>query len=246
MLAALAFVFFAVVSPGGSAQPPVIREVVYRVSSLTLQSLHMSTYAGFVPNVTGLPHQPGGFEPTQKGAGSSQEGRITVDVLDVVADVVHVKLSEDFTSRAAPLVYEAYVEPNGLVRYSIEFPSSIAEYLLPLFGTKFAASPNFADGDSWQLGVKTRAVVVDDVFTIAGRDGQVLLLDERRTVRLNSARGMNLDVQGKFKYKPSLLVPIVGDVEERGSRSTVDTVNELKTTVHFERVSDSLEPVLPK
>jgi len=243
---------FLIVAPA-TAQPTVLREVVYKVTSLTTQELSRGTFGGYVPNPdehngprTG--QSTGYFEPapTSKTSGSRQEGKITIDVLDVINDVVHVRLSEDFVSRAAPYSYDAYVEPNGLVRYITDEPSPIAEYLLPLFGTKFAASPTLSDGDTWHITLKTEAVNVDDMFTIKGRDGQVLLLDEFGSVKVTSAHGMNLDVRGKLQYKPSLLVPISGDVQERGSRSTADTLRAMQTEVHFERLSDSLEPMILK
>ena len=249
MVAAAALAFL-IVTP--APQPTVLREVVYKVTSLTTQSLSRGTFGGYVPNPDAHNNSrmgsSGAFEPapTSKTAGSHQEGKITIDVLDVVGDVVHVRLAEDFVSRASPYSYEAFVEPNGLVRYNAEAPSSIAEYLLPLFGTRFAASATLANGDSWHIALKTEAVSVDDKFTIMGRDGAVLMLDESGSVKMTSARGMNLDVRGKLKYKPSLLVPISGDVDERGSRSTADTLNQIETNVHFERLSDSLEPVVPK
>ena len=247
MVAAVTLVFL-ITAP--SPQPAVIREVVYKVTSLTTQSITHGTFGGYVPDPNEA--RPGqgnpAFEPqpTSKTAGSHQEGTFTIDVLDVIQDVVHVRCSENFASRAAPYSYEAFVEPNGLVRYNTDVPSSIAEYVLPLFGTSFAASPTLSNGDSWHIILKTNVVDVDDMFTIMGREGQVLTLDEHGSVKLTSVHGMNLYVRGKLKYKPSLLVPISGDVQERGSRSTADSTNEIQTDVHFERLSDSLEPVVPK
>jgi len=248
MVAAVAL-FFLITPP--APQPAVIREVVYKVTSLTTQSISAGTFGGYVPDPNERPRSHQGnaaFEPapTSRTGGSHQEGKITIDVLDVVGDVVHVRLSEDFASRAAPYSYEAFVEPNGLVRYNADAPSPIAEYLLPLFGTQFAASPTLSNGDSWHVVLNTGVVNMDDMFTIMGRDDQVLLLDENGSVKLTSARGMNLSIRGKLKYKPSLLVPISGDVQEWGSRSTADTFSEIQTEVHFERLSDSLEPTIPK
>ena len=52
---------------------------------------------------------------------------------------------------------------------------------------------------------------------------------------------MNYNVRGKLKYKPSLLVPISGDIDERGNKNTMDSTDESTTTVHFQRVSDTLD-----
>ena len=102
-----------------------------------------------------------------------------------------------------------------------------------------AATSTFNAGDAWHVDLKTDTVDVQNVFTIAGQDGPLLLLEERETVKLRSANGMNYTGFGKLKYKPSLLVPISGDFEEHGMRTTMDSSNEMKTTVHFERVSDT-------
>jgi hypothetical protein len=244
------FVLVIVVSSAPPAPPATpMREVVYKVSSLHREDLAIETYGGQVAQqndapVTGVGQsQPVASEPgpTAKHSASLQEGTLTVDVLGVQQDVIRVSVTENFKNSSAPVTYEAYIAPNGLVRFMTQEPSSIARYMLPLFGTKFAASSTLNAGDSWHVDLKTDVVDVQNIFTISGKDGNVLLLDEREIVKLNAAHGMNYNTYGKLKYKPSLLVPIAGDINEKGSRSTMDTVDTLTTTVHFERVSDTLD-----
>jgi hypothetical protein len=242
MIAAIALALL-VSAPAAAPQPTPLREVVFKASSLRKESLAIGTYGG---HVTGGGDTPGGGfgepSPTSKNNAALLEGTVTVDVLGIEQDVIKVRVTEDFKSTSAPSSYQAYIAPNGLVRFETQEPSVIARYLLPLFGSKFAASTTLANGDAWNVNLKTDAVDVQNTYTIAGQDGSVLLLTETQTVRLNAARGMNYNVRGKLKYKPSLLVPISGDIDERGNRNTMDSTDEMTTTVHFERVSDTLDP----
>lgn len=236
-----------VTTPAAEPQPAApLREVVYKVSSLRTQALSIETYGGSVDS--GLPpgvnngntvttiHEP---QPTAQRHAVLDEGTLIIDVVGIEQNVIRVSVTENFKNRPTARTYAAYVAPNGLVRFDNEDPSPIARFLLPLFGTNFAATETFNTGDSWHVDLKTTAVDVQNIFTIAGQDGALLLLDEHETVKLNSARGMNYTGTGKIKYKPSLLVPIVGDIEEHGASSTMDSVSEMRTTVHFERISDT-------
>jgi hypothetical protein len=244
---------YAISGPVVAPQPTPLREVVYKVSSLRVQSIAIETFGGSVDNTGGgntnsgnssenIIHEP---QPTANRNATLQEGTLTIDVLGIEQDVIRVLITENFKSRSAPFSYEAFVGPTGRVRFDTDNPSTIARYLVPLFGTKFAATETFNAGDSWHLDLKTDAVNVQNIFTISGQDGPLLLLDERETVRLTSARGMSYDVFGKLKYKPSLLVPISGDINEHGGRSTMDSSTEMTTTVHFERVSDTRDTTPP-
>lgn len=241
MIFALALAFVAA-APAPASAPTPLREVVYKVSSLRTQSLSIETYGGQVANPdSNAPGASSASEaaPSAKRNATLEEGTLTVDVLGLQLDVIRVSVTERFNSHPAPRSYEAYIAPNGLVRFETDQPSPIARYLLPLFATKFAATESFAPGDTWHVDLKTDAVDVQNIFTIAGQDGAILLLDERGAVKMVSARGLNYNVYGKLKYKPSLLVPIAGDINEKGSRSTMDSVDELATSVHFERISDT-------
>ena len=239
MIAALALAFL-VDAPAVATPPAPLREVVFKVSSFRSESLAIGTYGGHVAMDT--PYSGVGEPaPTSKNNATMHEGTLTVDVLGIQQDVIKVRITEVFKDRPTPNGYEAYIAPNGLVRFETQDPSPIARYLVPLFGSKFAASDTLATGDSWHVNLKTDAVDVQNTYTIAGQNGPLLLLDETQTVRLSSARGMNYNVRGKLKYKPSLLVPIAGDIDERGNRNTMDSADEMTTTVHFERVSDTLD-----
>jgi len=246
MIAALALALIVAppnAAPTAAPQPTPLREVVYKVSALRKESLAIGTYGGHVAASSG-----GGYgepNPTSKNNAVLLEGTLTVDVIGIQDDVIKVRITEEFKDRPTPNSYDAYIAPNGLVRFDTQDPSPIARYLLPLFGSKFAASSTLANGDSWHVNLKTDAVDLQNTFTIAGQDGALLLLNETETIRLSSAQGMNYNVRGKLKYKPSLLVPIAGDIDERGNRNTMDTSDEATTTVHFERLSDTLDPVQP-
>lgn len=247
MIAAIALALLVnapAATPAVAPQPTPLREVVFKVSSLRKESLAIGTYGGHVAGPGDAPGTGGYGEPnpTAKNNAAMLEGTLTVDVLGVEQDVIKVRVTEDFKNTSAPSSYEAYIASNGLVRFETQNASVIARYLLPLFGAKFAASSTMANGDSWHVNLKTDAVDLQNTFTITGQDGALLLLSETETIRLSSARGMNYNVRGKLKYKPSLLVPIAGDIDERGNSSTMDTSDEETTTVHFERVSDTLDP----
>jgi hypothetical protein len=238
MLAAIALALL--VDVPAAAAPAPLREVVYKVSSMRAESLTIGTYGGHVamPGIGAGLSEPA---PSSKNNSVMHEGTLTVDVLGIQQDVIKIRITEMFKDRPTPNSYDAYIASNGLVRFDVDDPSPIARYLAPLFGSKFAASTSLALGDSWHVDLRTNAVDVQNTYTIAGQDGSLLLLNETETVMLTSASGMNYSVRGKLRYKPSLLVPIAGDIDERGNRNTMDSTDEATTTVHFERVSDTLD-----
>ena len=228
--------------PAPAAQFAPLREVVYKCSAFRREDLSIETYGGQVANPNST-NDPVVFEPqpTSRTSATLEEGTLTIDVIGIQLDVIKVQVTEIFKQRPTPLTYEAFIAPNGLTRFDGPNPSAIARYILPMFGAKFAASVALANGDSWHLDLKTDAVDMQSVYTIQAQDGPLLLLQQTETVRLSSAHGLNYNVRGKLKYKPSLLVPISGDIDERGIRGTMDTTDESTTTVHFERVSDTLD-----
>lgn len=245
MIAALAVAFLVDTSASAQTSAP-LREVVYKVSALRTQAVSIETYSG--PVQSGLP--PGynngnsvtishESQPNARQTATLEDGTLTVDVIGIQQGVLRISMTENFKNRPTQRTYEAYVAANGLVRFDVEDPSPVARFVLPAFGTKFAATDTFNTGDTWHVDLQTSAVDVQNIYTISGQDGALLLLDERETVKLNAARGINYSGSGKLKYKPSLLVPIAGDIEEHGARSTMDSVDEMKTTVHFERISDT-------
>jgi len=245
MIAAVALAFLATTS---ASQPAVLREIVYKVSSVSTRAFSKETFGGADPNpdAVGNPNVPMvayAPAPTSVRYATAEDGTIVIDVLVVDQDVVSATVTEHFANRSEPRTYSAIVSPTGVVRFNVPNPSPCASALLPMFAIDFLTTNTYDPGYAWHLDFKTNAVDIDKMFTIATLDGPFLILDERETVHNSAASGMDFLGTGKLKYKPSLLVPISGDFEERGMRGTMDSNDELKTTVHFERISDTRDGV---
>ncbi|MBV8172163.1 MAG: hypothetical protein JO219_09545, partial [Candidatus Eremiobacteraeota bacterium] len=174
---------------------------------------------------------------------TGEDGTLVVDVLSVDQDVVRANVTENLRGKSIPRTYAALVSPNGLVSFNVPDPSPTARFLLPLFAIRFASPDSYDAGSTWHVKLKGDATDVDDAFTVTGQDGPLLLLEEHESITVSSAHGMNFSGSGKFTYKPSLLIPITGTFEEHGARGTMDSNDEMRITVRFDRISDSRDMV---
>jgi hypothetical protein len=226
----------------------VLREIVYKVSSVSTRALTRETFGGADPNpnAVGNPQVPTvayAPAPTAVRNATAENGTIVIDVFAVDRDVISANVTEHFANRSEPRTYGAIVSPTGVVQFNVPDPSPSASALLPMFGIDFLATNTYDPGYAWHVDYRTSTIDLDKVFTIESQDGPYLTLGEREMIHITAAEGMNFLGTGQMKYKPSLLVPISGDFEERGMRGTMDTTDELKTSVHFERVSDTRDGV---
>src|SRR5215469_1785996 len=240
MLAALtlAFLVDAPVTTGP------LREVVYKVASVSTRALSIETFGGSVPvndqpATPGMPNTLFAPQPTAQRFTTGEDGTLVIDVIAVDQDVVRANVTEHLRNRSTPRTYAALVSPNGLVSFNVPDPSPTARFLLPLFAIRFAPPGDYDPGSTWHVSQNMDVEDLDDLFTVTGQDGALLLVDEQETIRVKAAKGMNFIGSRKFPYKPSLLIPISGSFEEHGSRGTMDSNDEMRTTVHFDRVSDS-------
>lgn len=251
MLAPLVFALALDATPATLAAPPY-RTVVFKVAFARRQELTTETYGGLVSqpaasNTSGGyggsgPVMPSIYEPapSAKTAMTLDDGTLKVEFFNVRDGPVLVRITENLRSHSGPSVFTAYVTPEGVPLFNGQDFSVLERLTLPFFGRAFGGGRSFSPGTRFDLDIHTEAANVISLFTVTGVAGSAVLLDELQTVRLTAARGMDLVTRGKVRYDPSQQAPLSGDFEERASRSTAESTNQIVSSVHFERISDSI------
>jgi hypothetical protein len=182
-----------------------------------------------------------GGTPTENDFTSWDEGTISVDVLGLQGDVIYLRITENLHKLGAPFIVNATVDSTGLLTFSSQGYSPVTRYLLPFFARGFGSKATFAPGIVWDDDLKTPQVTVTTKYTVVRPEGAAFWLTELQQVKVNSVQGMDLTMQGHVLYDHDLLVPLKGDLEEYGTRKTMDAEDKITTKVHFERIFDSFD-----
>lgn len=230
--AAVALVTTSPAAPGAAP----IREVVYKVSYTRREDLSIEHYGGMVTTPSG--RIINGSAPSTNSTTTGDKGTITVDVMAVTQDALGIRVIERWEGRNYPLTFLGNVSAAGIVNFDPQI-SETTRHLLPFFGTLFTQNRSLDSGAAWSTNFNGNAVDVNTTFTVAKLDGPIVQLDETQQINMKSVHGMDTVVTGKIAYKPSLLVPISGNIVSRAARTTASSVDEITTVLNFERISDS-------
>lgn len=208
-----------------ATMPPGItplREVVYKVKT----SLQVS-----------------GNSQSYEGMGSTNQfvtddGTVRVDIMAVQSNVLGIDVTEIMNKKGTPSKYQGNVTPDGTVNFGPSTISDITRELLQFFGTQFLATDNVNVGSKWQTSLTRGAAKVDTDFAVTKIDGLLLTIneDQRISVKTTGAAGTT---KGTIVFKPSLLVPVSGDLNKVFTQSTPEGFVKQTLSLHFERVSDS-------
>ena len=204
-----------------------LREVVFKVSYTRRQEIAAESFGGL---------------DTSANNATGDSGTITVDIMAVQGNTLGVKLTELWKSKERSATFLGNVAPDGSVNFGDQPISPVARDVLPFFAPLFATDRSLDPGSAWTANFSGTAANVQTRFEVRSIDGPLVNLDETRTLKVKSARGMDSVTTGKIAYKPSLLVPISGTLSERQARSGMGATNQISTVYNFERVSDTRDP----
>jgi hypothetical protein len=210
-----------------------LRTVVYKVSYSRREELTIQHYGG---------GSAGASNPGGQVTNTGDTGTITIDVYNVVNNVVVAVVTEHWNSKSSPGVYKGGITADGsLVGYPPEI-SACTRALLPLFGAQFSAGTDLSQvGAQWSVNTSPPDYVITTKWLVKNVNGALVTLSETQRAKAKTPNAMDTVITGSVDYKPHVLVPLVGNLLERATRTDAGSTDDIDTNLHFERTSDTFD-----
>jgi hypothetical protein len=130
------------------------------------------------------------------------------------------------------------VSADGTVVFSPGSIEDVTRELLQYFGPHFVPPDKTDVGSSWTVNFNRAGTQVQTEFTIDKVDGNLIIVHELQKGKFSTYTATAI-TDGRIVIKPSMLVPISGDIKKTLSWSDAagDVKQELQ--LHFERVADT-------
>jgi hypothetical protein len=205
--------------------PPALaplREVVYKVTTSLQISGNTQSYSGM-----GSTNQY-----------TTDNGTVTVAVMAIQNNVLGVDVTELFNTKGRPATFQGNVTADGTVNFAAGSINDVTRELLQYFGPQFLAATTVDVGAKWKTSLVRGGATVDTTYSITKMDGPLLTIKEQQNVKMQ-ATGATGTTTGDVVLKPSLLVPVKGDIQKVISQSTPEGFQKETLSLHFERVSDT-------
>ncbi|HME80986.1 MAG TPA: hypothetical protein VKF82_02805 [Candidatus Eremiobacteraceae bacterium] len=220
------FAFAAAPAPSATPAPAApagpLREVTYKVS------FSDRTYSGGE-------HYSGYSSQSNVVADS---GTVTVDITGVIGDALAVDVTEIMNKTGTPAKYSGSVLPDGSVNFPPDSIKPVTRALLQYFGTQFVPADKIAPDATWDVNEERGGVSVKTNYKVTKVDGAVVTLAEKQTIKI-ATQNATVTTDGTVTLKPSLLVPMSGDLHQVISRLSVSGETRDDVSMRFDRSSDS-------
>jgi len=221
------------------ANPDPIREVVYKVSYTRRLDANQETFGGQVSDAAGHVYQSPPFN--SKEGIASDNGTITVDVMQVAGDMLGIRLMEHWEGATPSSTYLGNVGADGSVNFSSPQVTDVSRTILEFFWPGFLGGRDMDKGVTWTQTSSGSGLNVSSTFSISNIDGSVASVSQTTTIKSTSVRSMDSLTTGSITYKATKLVPISGRLQSLAYRSDAESSTDVTTTINFERVSDTLD-----
>jgi len=187
----------------------------------------------------------GGRRPDPYGANidiRSSSGTVTVDVIAVADDGIGVRVTELFDGSGRPQSTNGIILPDGSLDIDQSHLNDVTIALLPFFGRKFMDDPkSMAAGSVWSRHLSGGGYDILTNYTVMKIDGQIMTVDEDKTIKSTGAMTQTATLSGDVDYKPGMLAPISGSIVERTASSGLDYNEDVTVTLTFRRLSDTYD-----
>ncbi len=222
-------------APAPAADKP-LREVTYKVSF----SRRLNSTAEYFP----------GDRPDQFGSNvslSGDNGKVTVDVMQVADNALGLKVTELWNNSAGgrPMTYVGNLAPQGKLNFAPGSISDVTREILPFFAPLFMQDRAPDAGSSWSVRFDRSNIHASTTYTVDGIDGEIMRLSKKEDVKVASVRQNGYTSSGTVRFKPSLLVPVSGEITKRSTQEGASANSQKTLTLHFDRVSDTRDPAPP-
>jgi hypothetical protein len=201
----------------GAATPQPLREVVYHVS----YTRHSTTISG---------------------AGVSDHGVVTVDIMAVSHDALGLKVSERWTKNPAALVALGTVQPTGNLVFAPGAMSDVTDQLLPYFAPRFVPQRPLQPGVTWNVKDQRKSLSATTTYSVTALQGTSVTINVKQVVNVHDATNSQISSRGSVVYEPRLLVPLSGDFTKHLSVRISGALQTVTLSLHFARASDTREP----
>ena len=201
----------------GAATPQPLREVVFHVSN----SRQSTTIAG---------------------AGVSDHGTVTVDVMAVSHDSLGLKVTERWTKNPTTLVALGTVLPTGNLVFAPGAMSDVTDQLLPYFAPRFVPQRPLQPGVTWSVKDNRKSLSATTTYSVAAVQGTSVTINVKQIVSVHDSTHSQISSRGSVVYEPRFLVPLSGDFTKHLSVRIGGAQQTVTLSLHFARASDTREP----
>ncbi len=204
------------------APPAILRQVTYKVSTAIKNYSAGEHYEGF----------------SSQSTLSNDQGTVTVAITGVQNNALGMDVTELMNKTGHPSTFTGYVTPDGGVGFGNDTITDTTRTMLQFFGTKFIPPDKVDVGATWSVTYNQNGVEMQSDYKVTKVDGTLVTISVKQTLKM-SAQASTITTEGSVTLKPSLLVPMSGDIHKIVRRVSVSGDNRVDITEHFERVSDS-------
>ena len=206
----------AAAAVNAAAQHP-IREVIYHVS-----------YIRHTANIA--------------GAGVTDHGTVTVDVMAVSNNALGLKVTERWSKNPTSLVALGTVQPTGSLTFAPGALSDVTDQLLPYFAPLFVPQRPLLTGVTWNARDVKKGLTANTSYAVTAVQGTSVIIGVNQTLTVLDATHAQISSNGSVVYEPRLLVPLTGDFTKHLTAKVGGATRSITLTLHFARSSDTREP----
>ncbi len=225
-------------TPITTAKP--LREVVYKVSFTRRLEVSNETYGGNIQNNEQVSTQAPPF--AQANGDASDNGTVTVDVMQVAGDTLGMRVTESWTGSTPSETYLGNVSADGSVNFANDQMNEVTRAILEYFGTNVMAGQPANIGVAWTRSGVGQSADVTTVYSVGAINGALASIHEQSTLKSKSVALLDTVATTDVQYKPADLVPVSGKIVMHASRSSASSVTNVTTVANFQRVSDTHDP----
>ena len=210
-------------APAAAGQP--LRQVTYNVTQGSRTYSAGEHYEGY----------------SSQTKATADHGTVNVAVLSVVNDVLQVSVTETMNNVGRPATFSGGVLPDGAVNFPADTISDVTRQILEYFGSDIEPKDKTVEGSSWDSGLNRNGVDLATHYKVTKVDGPLVTLSVNQTIKI-AAQNVSVTLDGTIVMKPSLLVPVSGDLHRTLRRLTITGDTTTVSSYQFQRVSDTLDP----
>jgi hypothetical protein len=201
-----------------------LREVVYTASYSDTHAQNTTSYYG----------------NQQAEAARSDRGTIAVDVMQVAAGALGLRVTETWTSTGTPHTYAGNIGADCSINFATGSIQMITRQLLGYFCRSLGTAHAYTLDEQWIVNGPVHTGITE-TYNVTKVDGPLVTIRESRVSNTSTVSAGELSGDSTVVYKPAALAPLSGTFDLRIAAGSYATTEEDTILMRFERVSDSLD-----
>jgi hypothetical protein len=176
------------------------------------------------------------------GAGVTDHGTVTVDVMAVSNNALGLKVTERWSKNPASLVALGTVQPTGSLTFAPGALSDVTDQLLPYFAPLFVPQRPLLTGVTWNAKDVRKGLTANTSYAVTAVQGTSVIIGVNQSLTVLDTTHVQIASTGSVVYEPRLLVPLSGDFTKHLTAKVGGATRSITLTLHFARSSDTREP----